>query len=359
MAVTPEMRARFGVAAEEVTPAELVQAILKAEVELIWFGGIGTYVKARDESHADVGDRANDALRVDGAELRAKVIGEGANLGMTQLGRIEYALAGGRLNTDWIDNSAGVDCSDHEVNIKILLGEVERAGKMTRLERNELLRAMTDEVAALVLRDNYLQTQALTVSHSLGARLLDRLGRFMRALEKAGRLDRRIEYLPDDETLALRLSQGIGLTRPELAVLLSYAKIALYDELLPSTLPDDPYLREDLALYFPTPLRSRFAAEIGRHRLRREIIATAVTNSMVNRVGVAFVHEVRERTGMGAPEVARAYVVAREVFAMRALWRDIEALDNVAPAAVQATMLAECGRSVERGATWFLRTAGA
>jgi glutamate dehydrogenase len=357
IAVTPEMRALFGgLEAEEVTPAELIQAILKAPVELLWFGGIGTYVKERHESHADVGDRANDALRVDGADLRVKVVGEGANLGMTQLGRIEYALhAGGRLNTDWIDNSAGVDCSDHEVNIKILLGDVERAGGMTREERDELLREMTEEVAALVLRDNYLQTQALTVTHQIGARLLDRLGRFMRALEKAGRLDRRLEYLPDDETLASRLAQGIGLTRPELAVLLSYAKIVLYDELLHSTLPDDPFLREDLALYFPTPLRTRFAEAIGRHRLRREIVATAVTNSMVNRVGVAFVHEVRERTGMGAPEVGAAYVVAREVFAMRALWRDIEALDNRAPAAVQAAMLAECGRAVERGATWFLR----
>ncbi len=356
--VSPAMRRLFGLEREEVTPPELIQAILKAEVELIWFGGIGTYVKARGESHADVGDRANDALRVDGGELHAKVIGEGANLGMTQLGRIEYARAGGRLNTDWIDNSAGVDCSDHEVNIKILLGDVERAGGMTRAERNELLHAMTDEVAALVLRDNYLQTQAITVTHQLGPRLLDRLGRLMRALEKSGRLDRRIEYLPDDEELALRLTQGTGLTRPELAVLLSYAKVALDDEILASTLPDDPYMQEDLALYFPTPLRRRFAAEITRHRLRREIIATAVTNSMVNRVGVAFAHEVRERTGMAAADIARGYVVAREVFGMRALWRDIEALDNRAPAAVQAAMLAECGRATERGATWFLRTAG-
>jgi glutamate dehydrogenase len=359
IAVSPAMGRLFGLEREEVTPPELIQAILKAEVELVWFGGIGTYVKARSESHADVGDRTNDALRVDGAELRAKVIGEGANLGMTQLGRIEYARAGGRLNADWIDNSAGVDCSDHEVNIKILLGDVERAGGMSRAERDGLLRAMTDEVAALVLRDNYLQTQAITVTHQLGPRLLDRLGRLMRALEKGGRLDRRIEYLPDDEELALRLTQGVGLTRPELAVLLSYSKVALYEEILASTLPDDPYMQEDLALYFPTPLRSRFGAEIAGHRLRREIIATAVTNSMVNRVGVAFAHEVRERTGMAAADIALAYVVAREVFGMRALWRDIEALDNRAPAAVQAAMLAECGRVTERGAIWFLRAGGA
>ncbi len=356
--LSPEARALLGLEREEVAPPELIQAILRAEVELLWFGGIGTYVKSEDEGHADVGDRANDALRVDGRELRAKVVGEGANLGMTQLGRIEYALAGGRLNSDWIDNSAGVDCSDHEVNIKILLGGVERAGGMTRAERNELLRAMTGEVAALVLRDNYLQTQAISVTHQLGSRLLDRLGRFMRALERQGRLDRRLEYLPDDETLIARLAKGIGLTRPELAVLLSYSKIAVYDELLHSTLPDDPYMQEDLTLYFPTPLRSRFGAEIARHRLRREIIATAVTNSMVNRVGVAFVHEVRERTGMSAADIARAYVVAREVFDLRALWREIEALDNRAPAAAQATMLAECGRAIERGAIWFLRAAG-
>jgi glutamate dehydrogenase len=285
------------------------------------------------------------------------VVGEGANLGMTQRGRIEHALPGGRLNTDFIDNSAGVDCSDHEVNIKILLGEVERAGGMTREQRNELLPQMTDEVAELVLRDNYLQTQSITVTHRLGAHLLDRLARFMRALERNGPLNRQLESLPDDDALADRARDKVGFTRPELAVLLSFTKIALYDELLPSTLPDDPYMQEDLKLYFPTALRERFAEPISRHRLHREIIATAVTNSVVNRVGITFLHETQEKTGMPAADIARGYVVSREVFGLRELWAWIERLDNQAPASIQATMLAECGRLIERSTVWFLREA--
>jgi glutamate dehydrogenase len=355
--LTPEVKERFGLSADHLPPSELIQVLLKAEVELLWFGGIGTYVKAREEGHADVGDRANDALRVNGADLRARVVGEGANLGMTQRGRIEYALPGGRLNTDFIDNSAGVDCSDHEVNIKILLGEVERAGEMTRAERNELLPAMTDEVAELVLRDNYLQTQSITVSHRLGAHLLDRLARFMRALERNGPLNRQLESLPDDDALSDRARDKVGFTRPELSVLLSFTKIALYDELLPSSLPDDPYMQEDLKLYFPSALRQRFAEPISRHRLRREIIATAVTNSIVNRVGITFLHETKEKTGMPAADIARAYVVTREVFGLRELWAGIERLDNQVPATIQATMLAECGRLIERSTVWFLREA--
>ncbi|RMD62083.1 MAG: NAD-glutamate dehydrogenase, partial [Alphaproteobacteria bacterium] len=283
---TPEMKKLFGITEDRLTPNELIRAMLKADVELLWFGGIGTYVKAGHESHLDAGDRSNDAVRVNAGELRCKVIGEGANLGMTQRARIEYALAGGRLNTDFIDNSAGVDCSDHEVNIKILLGAVEAAGDMTRKQRNKLLVDMTDEVAALVLRDNYLQTQSLSVSSALGAHILDRLARYMRVLEKSGRLDRAIEFLPDDETIAERQAMGIGLTRPELAVLLAYAKITLYDELLSSDLPDDPDTEHELLSYFPTPLQERFADWIAQHRLRREIIATVMTNDIVNRVGI-------------------------------------------------------------------------
>jgi glutamate dehydrogenase len=352
--VSPQMAQVFGIPGEPVSPAALIQTLLKAEVELLWFGGIGTYVKARTESHADVGDRANDALRVDAADLRAKVIGEGANLGMTQRSRAEYALRGGRLNTDFIDNSAGVDCSDHEVNIKILLGEVERSGKLSRPQRDELLREMTDEVAALVLRDNYLQTQALSVTQAVSAHLLERLARFVKELERGGRLNRAIEFLPDDETIAARARQGLGLVRPELCVLLSYSKMALYEEILPSDLPDDPHLQEDLKLYFPTPLRKKYEKAIGRHRLSREIIATAVTNSIVNRAGVTFVHEVKEKTGLSAAEMARAYVVTREVFALRELWAAIEALDNKVPAALQAQMLLECGRLIQRSTVWFL-----
>src|SRR4029077_5494661 len=237
----------FGLTADQVTPSELIQAILRAPVELLWFGGIGTYIKFSHESHADVGDRANDALRVDATELAARVVGEGANLGVTQPPRSEYALRGGRLNTDFIDNSAGVDCSDHEVNIKVLLNDAERAGEMTRDERNALLKAMTDEVAQLVLRDNYLQTQAISVTHGLGARLVDRVIRLIRVLEKSGRLDRKIEFLPDDEALSTRAKQGMGFTPPRLPGPLSYPKIPLYDELLASDLPDDPYVQDELA----------------------------------------------------------------------------------------------------------------
>ena len=353
--LTPEMKALFGLEKDQVPPSELIKAMLAAEVELLWFGGIGTYVKASDESHADVGDRANESLRVNAPELRCKVIGEGANLGVSQRGRVEYALHGGRLNTDSIDNSAGVDCSDHEVNIKILLGEVAAEGDITRKQRDALLVRMTNEVAELVLRDNYLQTQAITVTVTLGAHLLDRMARYMRTLEKAGHLDRAIEYLPDDETIIERMNKKIGLTRPEVAVLLSYAKITLYDELLSSDLPDDPYMGQDLVRYFPKPLRERYSQQIMRHRLHREIIATVVTNGIVNRVGVTFVHECREKTGLAAADVARAYTISREILEMRDLFAAIEGLDNKVPAAVQAAMLTECGRLIERTTVWFLR----
>ncbi|MES1243581.1 MAG: NAD-glutamate dehydrogenase [Acidobacteriota bacterium] len=352
--VSPQMAALFGLSEEHASPAELIRALLKAGVELLWFGGIGTYVKARSESHADVKDRANDALRIDAADIRARLIGEGANLGMTQRARIEYALRGGRLNTDFIDNSGGVDCSDHEVNIKILLGEVERSGKLSREKRDELLRDMTKEVGELVLRDNYLQNQALSVTQTVSAHLLERFARFIRALERGGRLNRSIEFLPDDEAIAARGKQGLGLTRPELCVLLSYSKMALYEEILPSDLPDAPFLQEDLKLYFPTPLRKSYAKALGKHRLSREIIATAVTNSIVNRAGITFVHEVKEKTGLSAADIARAYVVTREVFDLRDLWAQIEGLDNQVPAAAQAQMLLDCGRLTERGTVWFL-----
>ncbi len=356
--LTAQMRALFGISQEQVTPHELITAMLKAEAELLWFGGIGTYVKSSLETDADAGDRANDALRIDASQMQASVVGEGANLGMTQRARIEYGLAGGRCNTDAIDNSAGVDCSDHEVNIKILLGDVEQAGDMTRKQRDGILAKMTDEVSDLVLRDNYLQSQAITGTHQIGAHLLDRLGRFMRSLEKEGRLDRAIEYLPDDEILDERHKRGEGLTRPELSVLLSYAKLQLYDELLESDLPADPYMKSTLVDYFPTPLRKKYRKEIGRHRLRDEIIATAVTNSIINRCGITFIHEVKEKTGLPSDDIARGYVISRQIFDMRDLWRQIEDLDNKVSATVQAAMLVECGRLIERGTVWLLREAG-
>ncbi len=352
------VRRLLGVDAEALPPNDVIRAILRLDVDLLWLGGIGTYVRSSRETDADAGDRSNDALRVDATELRAKVIGEGANLGLTQRARIEYALRGGRLNTDFIDNSAGVDCSDHEVNLKILLGEVERAGDITRKQRNELLVDMTEDVAALVLRDNYLQTQCLTVTQQMGARLLQRIGRAMREMERQNRLDRKLEFLPDDDELRDRAQRGLGLTRPELAILLSYTKMVLYDELLASSVPADPCLDADLDSYFPAPVRARFPEAIRRHRLRREIAATVVTNEIVNRVGITFVHEVREKCGLPAADIARAYVAARDVLRIRAAWRAIEAQDGAMPAQLQATLLAECGRLHERVTVWFLRAAG-
>jgi len=354
--LTPEIKKAFGIAEDSLTPNDLIRAMLKAEIDLLWFGGIGTYIKSERESNLDAGDRANDPLRIDARELRAKVVGEGANLGVTQRGRIEAALRGVRLNTDAIDNSAGVDCSDHEVNIKILLGSIVADGDMTLKQRDKLLEEMTDAVADLVLGDNYDQTQALTIASHQGLRLIDAQSRLMRQLERGHlRLNRRIEYLPDDEALADRISDGKGLTRPELAVLLAYAKMALYDGLLASDLPDDPALADDLALYFPERLRAKHGEPIATHRLRREIIATTVTNSMINRVGATFINALSEQTGASAPEIARAYTIVRDVFGLRTLWDRIEALDTKVPAALQTRMMLEIQRLVERETLWFLR----
>ncbi|MDF2764130.1 MAG: NAD-glutamate dehydrogenase [Rhodospirillales bacterium] len=353
--LSPEMKARFGLAQESATPAELMKAMLKLPVDLLWLGGIGTYVKATTESIAEVGDRANDALRVNGSEVRAKVVGEGANLGLTQRGRIEYALNGGRINTDAVDNSAGVDTSDHEVNIKILLNGVLAEGDLTLKQRDQLLAGMTEEVGALVLRDNYLQSQALSLAETNAPDRLDTDARFMRALERSGKLNRAIEFLPSEEALAERAQAKLGLTRPEQAVLLAYSKIALYDELLASSLPDDPALRDDLVSYFPEILGQRFPNAIQRHRLRREIIATVVVNDLVNRMGATFVFEMRERTGAAAEDVARAYLAGRAAFALPQIWQAIEGLDNKAPAALQYRMMLESVQLLERACHWFLK----
>ncbi len=355
VALSPQVAEVFGLEPGAIAPDELIRAILRAQVDLIWFGGIGTYVKASTETHVQVGDRANDALRVDGRELRAKVIGEGANLAFTRRGRVEYALQGGRLNTDAIDNSGGVDCSDHEVNIKILLNEVVAAGDLTVKQRDQLLVEMTDEVAELVLRDNYLQTQAITVATAQGAEGLDRQARMIRELERMGKLDRKIEGLPDEDEIADRMAAKKGLTRPEIAVLLAYSKITLFDELLHSDLPDDPVVAEDLVLYFPHALRERYAEAIQSHRLRREITATHVTNSMVNRVGPTFVTRLKMTTGLDAPEIARAYLQVRDAFELRPLWAAIEALDTVAPAEAQTQMILATKSLIEGAAGWLLK----
>jgi glutamate dehydrogenase len=352
---SPEVRKLLDLGTGKVTPAEMMKAILKSDVELLWFGGIGTYIKSSTESNADAGDRANDAIRINGKDIRAKVIGEGANLGCTQRGRIEYAHAGGRLNTDAIDNAAGVNCSDHEVNIKILVGEVVAAGDMTEKQRNKLLVEMTDEVGDLVLRDNYLQSQAISNAFAGGGDALDAQVRLIRMLEREGRLNREIEYLPDDEELARRTAAHQGLTRPEISVLMPYAKLWLYDEVLKSDLPDDPILVEELVRYFPTAVRKKYSAAISNHRLKREIIATVGTNSLVNRVGGTFVHDMMEATGLSAVDVSRGYLITRAVFGLRKLWSGIEALDNKVDAKVQIAMFSYINRMVEDVTLWFLR----
>ncbi|MEO6235327.1 MAG: NAD-glutamate dehydrogenase domain-containing protein [Thermomonas sp.] len=356
IAITPEVAQALDMQASALTPAELVNAILKSPADLLYNGGIGTYVKAKTESHAQVGDRANDAVRVDGAELRCKVVAEGGNLGCTQLGRIEYAQSRGRIYTDAIDNSAGVDTSDHEVNIKILLGLAIAEGELTEKQRNALLAEMTDDVAALVLRDNYFQTQALSVTGRIAVSLLDAQHRFIQFLEKNGRLNRAIEFLPTDEAIAERHALGEGLTAPERAVLLAYSKIWMYDELLASRLPDDPWVATALSRYFPRALRERYSVYMTRHPLKREIIATHVTNSTINRIGSTLVHRLMETTGAKADEIVRAYLLTREIFGFVPMWQSIEALDNAVDDAVQSALLIDSSNLLERGTTWFLRS---
>ena len=291
------------------------------QVDLLWNGGIGTYVKASDESHAEVGDRANDAVRVNGKDLRCRVVGEGGNLGLSQRGRVEYALSGGKLNTDFVDNSGGVDCSDHEVNIKILLNNLPKRAGLTLEKRNKLLVDMTDEVAHLVLRDNYLQSQALSMLEDARSERPAR-ARALDPLAGAGRRARPRARVPAvaRKRSTERHKAGRGLTRPELAILLAYAKMALYSRLIDSDVPEDPYLAHELERYFPRLMQKRLGKYLRQHRLRREIIATATTNSMVNRMGPTFARRVQEDTGAGAATVVRAYAIARESFEMRATW---------------------------------------
>ena len=326
--LSPQVREWLGVEAQSLAPFKLIRALLTAPVDLLWNGGIGTYIKASGESHADVGDLANNLVRVNGRDLGCRMVGEGGNLGLTQLGRIEFALAGGRINTDFIDNSAGVDCSDHEVNIKILLNLAVEKERLTVDQRNRLLGEMTDEVAGLVLRSNYLQTQALTMMESLTGDRLGSEAHFIAMLERQGIIDRDLEQLPDEDVLRERVARGRGLTRPELSLLLSYGKITLYQDLLDSDVPEDPYLSRELEDYFPEPLRDRFSDLMPEHRLWREIIATKVTNSIVNRMGAYFAQRIREDTGATSATIAKAFTVAREIFAARSYWSDIEALDN-------------------------------
>ena len=355
IALSPEAREALSIDSKSLTPNELIAAMLKVPVDLLWNGGIGTYVKSRSESHADAGDRANDIVRVNGEELRCRIVGEGGNLGLTQLGRIEFAAKGGRVNTDAIDNSGGVDCSDHEVNIKVLLNEVVSGGDMTEKQRNRLLEAMTGEVADLVLRNNYLQTQALSVAVSQAESLLEVHSRLIRRLERDGELDREIEFLPGVEEIAERLAAQGGLFAPELSVLIAYVKIRLFQRLLASTLPDEPFVVNELRTYFPSALRERYSGLMSGHRLAREIVGTVVANEMVNRCGITYAFRLGEETGADDADIARAYLVAREVYGVRGTWEAIEALDNAVGTDVQISMHLETRKLVERGARWLLR----
>ncbi len=356
ISVTSQVRAALGIAdgVMRMTPAELIKAIVMAPADLLFNGGIGTFIKSAAESHAAVGDKINDAIRVDSDQLRVKVIGEGGNLGCTQLGRVEFALAGGKVNTDAIDNSAGVDCSDHEVNIKILLNAVVARGEMEEEERAALLAAMTDEVAELVLRDNYNQNVALSNAVAEAASLLHVDARYIRHLERAGQLDRELEYLPSDRQIAQRRQAGLGLTQPELAVLLAYTKITLAEELLASTFPEDPYLRKELYEYFPTPLRERFAEHIYDHSLRREIITTRAVNNLVNNAGSTSVFRLREETGASIEDITRTHIVAAVVYGLRGHVAGIQVLDTTVSAEARTRMRLEGQKLIERASRWLL-----
>ncbi|MFI1052467.1 NAD-glutamate dehydrogenase [Streptomyces griseoruber] len=354
--VNAHIRQALGIEAgvTKLTPADLMKAILSAPVDLLWNGGIGTYVKASTESNADVGDKANDPIRVDGQDLRVKVVGEGGNLGLTQLGRIEFARQGGRINTDAIDNSAGVDTSDHEVNIKILLNGLVTDGDMTVKQRNKLLAEMTDEVGALVLRNNYAQNTAIANALAQSKDMLHAQQRFLRHLVREGHLDRALEFLPTDRQIRERLGSGHGLTGPETAVLLAYTKITVSDELLQTSLPDDPYLRGLLYAYFPTALREQFPEHIDSHPLRREITTTVLVNDTVNTGGTTYLHRLREETGASLEEIVRAQTAARAIFRSAPVWDAVEELDNTVEAAVQTRIRLHSRRLVERGTRWLL-----
>jgi glutamate dehydrogenase len=355
IALSPPARQLLGLAGDKATPQQVMRAILKLPVDLLWFGGIGTYVRASTETEEQAGDKANDAIRVTGAELSCKVIGEGANLGLTQRGRIEAAARGIRLNTDAIDNSAGVNTSDLEVNIKIALGSAVHDGKLSPERRNALLTEMTGEVAALVLRNNYLQTLALSLAQRRGLEDLGFQQRLMLMLESRSLLDRAVEFLPDDKELAERRRRGQGLTRPELAVLIAYAKITLYDELLDSQVPDDPYLGRELARYFPKPLVENFPDAVAKHRLRREIIATQLANSMINRGGPTLVARITDQTGAAPAAIAAAFAAARDSYLLTELNTAIDALDAKMPGALQLELYATVQDLLIDRLIWFLR----
>ncbi|QPL51803.1 NAD-glutamate dehydrogenase [Alteromonas sp. B31-7] len=353
--LTPEMKKWLGTRQMTMTPNELIHNILKMPVDLLWNGGIGTYIKSKKESHSDVGDRANDDLRVNGQDVQAKIVGEGGNLGLTQLGRIEYAAHGGRVNTDFIDNVGGVDCSDNEVNIKILLNGLVNDGELTLKQRNKLLYDMTDDVSRIVLKDCYRQTQSISITELAGVKQLKEQLRFIHGLEREGQLNRELEFIPSDDEISDRVASDRGLTRPELSVLIAYGKMVLKDELNIPDITDNPYHGRLLISAFPEVLRQKFQSHMQQHPLRSEIIATKLTNNMVNDMGLNFVFRLQEETGASVQEIADAYAIVHGIFNMDDLWSQIENLDNVIDAKLQLHMLDEARRIMRRAARWYIR----
>jgi glutamate dehydrogenase len=352
--LSPQMKTLFAINDKDhMSPSELIHAILQAPFDLLWNGGIGTYVKSSYETNLDAGDRTNDALRVNGNELRCKIVGEGGNLGFTQLGRIEYELSGGRINTDFIDNSGGVDCSDHEVNIKILLNDLVAKGEMTLKSRDTLLVKMTEEVAELVLFHNFTQVRVISIAKSQSLSYIDLYGRYLKENAKSGKIDVKLEYLPSEETLTARKAAGIGLTRPELAVLLSYSKIILKSEIVHSDLLEDPYLNNYMKSAFPQILSKKYPEEMRRHRLRKELIATELSNLLITNMGITFVYQMQDETGATAADIVRAFVISHEVFGIAAIWKKIELLD-VAPE-VQIELTLRVTQLIRRSCRWLLR----
>jgi len=353
--LTPEIKHILNTKKENMVPNELIQAILKAPVDLIWNGGIGTFIKSTQESHTDVGDRTNDGIRIDATELNARVIAEGGNLGLTQLARIEYSLQGGIVNTDFIDNSAGVDCSDHEVNIKILLNRLVAEGEMTREQRNKLLEKMTDEVAELVLLDNYDQTQMLSLETSVAQQTLDLFRQYMNDLEKNERLDRKLEYLPDEKTLLERKANNKPLTRPEIAMLLAYCKMYLKQDILKTDVPEEPYYKKYLLTGFPKLLCEKYESQMNEHSLRREIVATQLCKNITDRMGINFVERLQRETGASIAFIICAFTIAANIYRMEDMWHQIKSLDYQVNQNIQYRMMLQIYYLIRRATRWFLR----
>ncbi len=354
--VSPEMKSVFDINVDAIEPNDLIRHLLKSRVDLLWSAGIGTFVKAENQNNLDVGDRFNDPIRINGSELRCKVVGEGGNLGFTQLGRVEYALIGGQIYTDFIDNSAGVSCSDKEVNIKILLNRVVKAGDLTEKQRNALLVEMTGEVSQLVLRENYLQPRSISLTHAQAVRIMELHRRYMNELERVGKLDRDLEFLPSEKILGERKAMDKALTAPEISVLICYSKIVLKELILASDVPEEPLLNSLLINAFPKPLQKTYSEQMQQHPLRREIIATQVCNLIVDETGFSFVHRLQDETGASVPAIVRAYMIARKVLNMEVIWKQIEALDGQVSVEQQHHMLMTYVRLIRRVTRWFLRS---